>query len=152
MKFQSHLIQIDWELWAGLDFVKKKIDSRLVICTHGCGTVTWKSFRVKNSRVPWKLTVKRPFRIHSNNRHFLLLVQIVTVLRRCPHQGITTNSIKLSYIFLLHWAKKTLISCSYTHTRLVRWIIFDISMHQIGRTIDASVAHEGTELILSIRE
>ena len=46
-------------------FREKQIDSRLVICTHGCGTVTWKSFRVKNSRVPWKLTVKRPFRIHS---------------------------------------------------------------------------------------
>ena len=36
------------------------------IGSHGTGTVTWKSFHVVNSRVPWKLTVKSQFRIHSN--------------------------------------------------------------------------------------
>ena len=65
-KFQYYLIYIDWEIWVGILDREKKSNSRLCIGSHGTGTVTWKSFPVVNSRVPWKLTVKSQFRIHSN--------------------------------------------------------------------------------------
>ena len=65
-KFQASLIQIDWELWIRTSTVKWEFTSRLVIGTHGVCTVTWKTIHGWNSRVPWKPTVKRQKRRHSN--------------------------------------------------------------------------------------
>jgi hypothetical protein len=65
-KFQASLTQIEWELWIRSSTVKWEFPSRLVIGTHGTRTVTWKKNHGWNSRVPWKLTVKRHLRIHSN--------------------------------------------------------------------------------------
>jgi hypothetical protein len=103
-KFQASLTQIEWELWIRSSTVKWEFPSRLVIGTHGTRTVTWKKNHGWNSRVPWKLTVKRHLRIHSNLKnlstpHQCLIPDFYLVFRR-----ISPRSLKIPDTFLI-WAK-----------------------------------------------
>ncbi len=71
-KFQASLIENDWKLCIRISTVKWEFTSRLVIGTHSVCTVTWKTIHGWNSRVPWKPTVKRQKRRHSNTAYSLL--------------------------------------------------------------------------------